>query len=135
MYNYRLVAPCMLVCALVGAPSAWAQKSSPGDKVSITTSSDEARQLYLKGRDLSEKLRATVARKFYEQAIAKDKNFALAYVGLANTSGTTKQFVEAVTKAVSPRARSAKESGTSSWHVLREAGRLDEALARYAEAR
>ena len=49
----------------------------------------------------AEKLRATDGRKFYEQAIAKDKNFAMGYVGLANTSGTNKEFVDAVTKAAS----------------------------------
>ena len=102
MHNYRLVARCLLVCAIsAAAPSAWAQAASPGDKVPITTSSDEARQLFLKGRDLAEKLRATDGRKFYEQAIAKDKNFAMGYVGLANTSGTNKEFVDAVTKAAS----------------------------------
>jgi hypothetical protein len=102
MHNYRLVARCLLVCALsAAAPSAWAQATSPGDKVPITTSSNEARQLFLEGRDLAEKLRATDSRKFYEQAIAKDKNFAMGYVGLANTSGTNKEFVDAVTRAAS----------------------------------
>ena len=102
MHNYRLIAGGMLLCGLaIGVPSARAQATSPGDKIPITTSSDEARQLYIKGRDLSEKLRATDGRKFYEQAVAKDANFALGYVGLATTSGTTKEFVEAVTKAAS----------------------------------
>jgi hypothetical protein len=42
------------------------------DKIPITTSSPEARELYLKGRELAEKLRATDARRFYEQAVARD---------------------------------------------------------------
>ena len=70
-------------------------------QIPITTSSDEARQLYLKGRDLAEKLRATDAHALYEQAVAKDPNFALAYVGLANTAGTTKEFIDAATQAAS----------------------------------
>ena len=78
-----------------------AQDKQAADKIPITTSSAEARQLYIKGRDLAEKLRATDARRFYEQAVEKDKNFALAYVGLANTSGTTKEFIDAVTRATS----------------------------------
>jgi tetratricopeptide (TPR) repeat protein len=78
-----------------------AQDKQAADKIPITTSSAEARQLYVKGRDLAEKLRATDARRFYEQAVEKDKNFALAYVGLANTSGTTKEFIDAVTRATS----------------------------------
>ena len=83
-----------------GVTTAFAQPAPAAGKVAITTSSEEARALYLKGRDLAEKLRATDARKFYEQAAAKDPEFAMAYVGLANTSGTNREFVEAATKAV-----------------------------------
>jgi tetratricopeptide (TPR) repeat protein len=93
-----------LACTLVlvpgaGAPSAFAQSPASPDKIPITTTSDEARQLYLNGRDLAEKLRATDAHAFYEQAIAKDPNFALGYAGLATTSATTKEFIEATTHA------------------------------------
>jgi tetratricopeptide (TPR) repeat protein len=87
-----------LTCALgvlAAAPAA-----TPADRIPITTASEEARQLYLKGRDLSEKLRATDARALYEQAAAKDPGFALAQVGLANSAGTPKQFFEAVARAV-----------------------------------
>jgi tetratricopeptide (TPR) repeat protein len=76
-----------------------AQTSQPAGKIPITTSSEEARALYVKGRDLAEKLRATDARRFYEQAVAKDAKFALGYVGLANTSGTNKEFIDATTRA------------------------------------
>jgi tetratricopeptide (TPR) repeat protein len=76
------------------------QAPAKADKIAITTASDEARRLYLKGRDLAEALRATDARRFYEQAVASDPRFALAYVGLANTSGTAKQFFDALTQAV-----------------------------------
>ena len=85
-----------LVGSAFGAVHAQAQENG---KVPITTASAEARALYLKGRDLAEKLRATDARRFYEQAVQKDKAFALGYVGLANTSGTTKEFIDAVTQA------------------------------------
>src|SRR5687767_12657953 len=59
----------------IGAASGTAQgQTTPaGDKIPITTSSEEARKLFVQGRDLAEKLRATDARKFYEQAVAKDK--------------------------------------------------------------
>jgi tetratricopeptide (TPR) repeat protein len=91
------------VCALVigfavGSYSTSAQTTASG-KIPVTTSSDEARKLYLEGRDLAEKLRATDARRLYEQAVAKDSNFALGYLGLANTSGTTKEFIDATTRA------------------------------------
>jgi tetratricopeptide (TPR) repeat protein len=91
---------CILVVGVgANARTALAQTTAPADKVPITTTSDEARQLYLKGRDLSEKLRATDAHAYYEQAVAKDPNFALAYVGLANTSATTKDFIAAASRA------------------------------------
>ena len=78
-----------------------AQTTGAGTKIPITTSSGEARELYLKGRDLAEKLRGTDARQYYEQAVAKDPTFALGYVGLANTAGTNREFVDAVRRAVS----------------------------------
>jgi len=70
------------------------------EKIPITTASAEARELYVKGRDLFEKLRATDARPLFEQAAAKDPSFALAQVGLANTAGTAKEFFEAVGRAI-----------------------------------
>ena len=78
---------------------AFGMAATAADKIPITTSSEEARQLYLKGRDLSEKLRATDARAFFQQAAAKDPGFALAQVGLANSSGTAKEFFDAVARA------------------------------------
>lgn len=91
----RLVTACALG-ALALAPSAMS-----ADRIPITTSSAEARQLYLKGRDLSEKLRATDAHALFQQAAAKDPGFALAQVGLANSAGTAKEFFDAVARAVS----------------------------------
>jgi tetratricopeptide (TPR) repeat protein len=85
-------------CAVL---SAFASSNPPSDKIPITTTSDEARELYLKGRDLAERLRATDAHRFYEQAVEKDKNFALGYLGLATTSGTTKEFIDRTTQAAS----------------------------------
>jgi tetratricopeptide (TPR) repeat protein len=89
-----------LASAVVASGPAGAQSAGMPGKVPITTSSSEARELYLRGRALAEALRATDARKYYEQAVAKDPQFALAFVGLANTSGTTKAFIDAVGKAV-----------------------------------
>jgi tetratricopeptide (TPR) repeat protein len=85
-------------CAAFVAVSA--QSPAKSDKVPVTTASEEARKLYVDGRDLLDRLRGTDGRRLFEQAVAKDPNFALAYVGLANTSGTNREFVEAVTKAV-----------------------------------
>jgi tetratricopeptide (TPR) repeat protein len=96
MKTSRAVA--LAACAL--GVLALAPAAMSADKVPITTSSEEARQLYLKGRDLAEKLRATDARPLYDQAAAKDPSFAMAQVGLANTAPTPKDFFAAVDRAV-----------------------------------
>ena len=96
----RIATTCALVSAFcVGSAFVLDGARAAGDKIPITTPSEEARQLYLKGRDLAEKLRATDARRFYEQAVEKDESFALGYVGLANTAPTTRAFIDAVTRA------------------------------------
>jgi tetratricopeptide (TPR) repeat protein len=92
-------AACFVAACLASAPGLAQPAASPA-KVPITTSSDEARALYLKGRDLTEKLRATDARAYYKQAVEKDPSFAMAYIGLATTAGTTAEFVDAVGRAV-----------------------------------
>lgn len=94
------VCPAAIVVVTLGIVGYSAQKTA-ADKIPITSADEEARVLYVQARDLAEKLRATDARKLYEQAVARDRNFALGYVGLANTSGTNKEFVEAVGRAVS----------------------------------
>ncbi len=95
------VAAACALSMLALAPNAGAKgKKEASDKIPITTSSDEARQLYLKGRDLNEKLRATDAHAQFEAAVAKDKDFALAYIGLAQSSGTAKEFFAGVDQAV-----------------------------------
>ena len=70
------------------------------DEVAITTGSDEARTLYLRGRALSEQLRTHDARKLFEQAAAKDPTFALVHYDLAIISPTPKEFLEHLNKAV-----------------------------------
>jgi tetratricopeptide (TPR) repeat protein len=90
----------LMLIALATSGSARQTVKPSSDKIPITTADPEARKLYVQARDLAEKLRATDARKLYEQAVARDPKFALAYVGLANTSGTNREFVEATEKAV-----------------------------------
>jgi tetratricopeptide (TPR) repeat protein len=96
----RQTAATFVVGACAALTVVFAQAQATSDKMPVTTTSPEARKLYVDGRDLLERLRATDGRRLFEQAIAKDQSFALAYVGLANTSGTNREFVEAVTKAV-----------------------------------
>ena len=63
-------------------------------KIPITTKSKQALAYYLQGRELSENLRGQDAVRFFQQAIALDSNFALAYLGLAMVQPSTREFLE-----------------------------------------
>ena len=82
---------------------------NPADKRALAggkiQANPEAYQLYLKGRYHADKWTPEDlgrAMAYFEQAIAKDPNFALAHVGVANAywgmSGTFKPAAEAMTK-------------------------------------
>src|SRR6478672_9996695 len=74
--------------------------SANGGAVPITAASDEARQLYLEGRTLSEQLRAHDGRARYEAAVAKDPSFAMAHYQLAANAATAKDFFAHLKEAV-----------------------------------
>ncbi|MGE5860590.1 MAG: tetratricopeptide repeat protein [Ignavibacteria bacterium] len=78
-----------------------ASKKEDEGKIQITTASDEAREDFIKGRDLSEKLKGTESLQYFENAITKDGNFALAYYYHALSNPTAKGFFEDLDKAVS----------------------------------
>ena len=78
--------------AQAGADSASAEMS--GAEIPVTTASDEARELFLEGRTMSENLRALDARPLLEEAVAKDPSFAYAYLLLANTAPSPEEFFE-----------------------------------------
>ena len=69
-------------------------KKEDESKMQITTSSEEARAEFLKGRDLFEKLRGQESRIHFENAIAKDNNFAMAYYYHSLSSPSAKEFFE-----------------------------------------
>jgi len=68
-------------------------------KIPVTASSAEARSSFLQGRHLLEELRITDARRYYADAVKADPQFALAYLGLANTSTTNTEFFDALAQA------------------------------------
>ena len=68
--------------------------------VAITTASEDARRLYLQGRDLTEQLRAHEGRELYEKALEADPSFAMAHYQLAVNSATAKDFVTHMKHAV-----------------------------------
>jgi tetratricopeptide (TPR) repeat protein len=69
------------------------------DKIPITTKSEKAREYFVQGRDLFEKLRGTEARVLFEQAISEDPDFAMAYLNLSFVVPSAKEFFENLDKA------------------------------------
>jgi tetratricopeptide (TPR) repeat protein len=78
------ILPMMLSCAV------------PQDegKIPITTTSQQAREYFLQGRDLSEKLRGQESIELFKKAIQEDPDFAMAYLNLAFVSPNAKEFFQ-----------------------------------------
>jgi tetratricopeptide (TPR) repeat protein len=99
---------CGLVCILAGcdraksddAAETGAVTAGNRGKVPVTTKSEEAKELYLKGQEYGDQLRTHEARQLYQQAAAKDPDFALAHLRLAQTSPTTKEARAHLNQAV-----------------------------------
>ncbi len=68
--------------------------------IPITTTSDEAYQYYLTGRELDERLRYFEATHYFKKALAVDSNFALAYLALAEQEPSTPERARLLNKAV-----------------------------------
>ncbi|NKB72304.1 MAG: tetratricopeptide repeat protein [Candidatus Latescibacteria bacterium] len=62
------------------------------DAIPLTTASEEARTLYLQGRDLAEKLRNQEAAQLYQQALAADPECGLCYLSAALVQPSFKGF-------------------------------------------
>ncbi len=105
----------VLGLAACAPPPAEQAPETTAAKIPVTSSSEEARALYLEGRDLADKLLFPDARKLYSQAVAADEGFAMAHLGLANTSTTAQEFFDAVDAAV---AASEGASDGERWMIL-----------------
>jgi tetratricopeptide (TPR) repeat protein len=75
-------------------------KQEDGGKITITTMSSEAKNDFLKGRDLFEKLRARESLVYFENAFTKDNKFAMAYYYHSLANPTNKGFFEDLGNAV-----------------------------------
>lgn len=77
------------------------QQAAPATsaKIPVTTSSKEARGLFLEGRSLLDNLHRTESRPKFEQAVEYDPDFATAYVFLAASASTAAQFFDAIEQA------------------------------------
>jgi tetratricopeptide (TPR) repeat protein len=69
-------------------------------KIPVTTTSEEARALFLKGRELSERLRGTDAHDYFLQAVELDPNFAWAHFLAGFTGSTAQEFWDHLGQAV-----------------------------------
>jgi len=88
------------------------------------TNDPEAYQLYLKGRYYWEKRTSETLEKskdYFNQAIEKDPNYALAYVGLANYYNTVPDYSPVASRDVAPRARAAADKALAIDNSLAEA--------------
>ncbi len=88
------------LAACATEPEAPATADVDQGKIPITSASEEAVRLYLEGRALGDGFHGPDAREKYSQAVALDDGFALAHLGLANTSPTAQEFFDSLGRAV-----------------------------------
>jgi tetratricopeptide (TPR) repeat protein len=69
-------------------------------KVPITTSSENAREYFLQGRNLFDKIRFPEALQLFEKAVAEDPNFAMGYLYLAAAQPSAKGLFKNLDRAV-----------------------------------
>lgn len=86
--------PAILIIALSGTVL-----SGDEGKIPITTSSEKALHYYLQGRDLADRLQGQESLKYFEMAVEKDPEFAIAYWDLAFAQPTNIGFFKMFDKA------------------------------------
>lgn len=70
-----------------------------GEKIPLTTKSEKARQYFLTGQDLVDRLRAQASIEYFEKAAAEDPDFAMAYLNLAVVATSTEGFFQNLERA------------------------------------
>ena len=86
--------------AVSAEDSAKATGTAVRGKVPVTTKSEEAKRLYEQGLAVLDQLRFHDARQLFQQAAAKDSNFAMAHFQLALSSPSNKEALGHVSQAV-----------------------------------
>lgn len=103
MNTQKLMKCVLLLTATVWMLAAIGYTSTKEGEIPITTSSDEALELFKKGRELTENIKPQKAIPYFEKAVAKDSNFALAHLNLAfpyYNAGNTEKAFDAYYKAL-----------------------------------
>lgn len=112
--------PCALaLCTAATLGLAGAAAAADG-LVPITTASTAAREAYLRGRDLLERLRGQEARADLEEAVAADPDFAMAYLALAQSATSAREFFDNAERAAALADR--VSAGERLWILGFEAG-------------
>ena len=96
-----LSAAIWTACNQANSDGISAAASSDGGKIPITTKSEDAKNEFLQGRALSDKLLGQDSIQHFDKALALDPEFASAELARANNSPTAKEFFEHLNKAVS----------------------------------
>ncbi len=84
---FTLCSACILASALSGG------------KIPVTTRSEDAREEFLRGRELFENLKRQEAAPHFKKALALDPSFALAAAYYAQSEGTARGFFDNLAKA------------------------------------
>jgi len=93
----------LLLAALLTACVACAGENA--EKMPVTTSSKEALKAFEQGRFLFEKLRAQESLRYFEEAIEKDPDFALASIYCSLAQPTARGFFARVDQAVAAKEK------------------------------
>jgi len=95
----------LVLCSLIACGAAPPpDREVDTKKIPITTSSEKARDAFLKGRWLLDNLRLTDAHEYFIKAVEADPDFALAHLRVANTASTNQEFFDALRRAVDESA-------------------------------
>lgn len=87
---------CVVVLACLGLGGCEEQ----GREIPLTTSSDEAKELFLRGREALDVLDTATARSFFAQAAEKDPDFAMAHLALSEVAETEEESLVALRRAL-----------------------------------
>ncbi|HMF55024.1 MAG TPA: tetratricopeptide repeat protein [Pyrinomonadaceae bacterium] len=90
-------------------------------RIPVTTSSRQARRLFLQGLERSENIENAEAIPLLDRAIQADPNFALAYLVRAQVSPTFPEFRRFMDQAVSHSSSSRVSAGERYWILSAEA--------------
>ncbi len=100
---YCLPLLLMTVAACQQAPVAVEEEQATAP-IPVTTSSQEARELFLEGQEVNDRLRGTDAHDYFAQAVELDPDFARAHLLAGFTSATGQEFFDHLEMAVAASA-------------------------------